>query len=115
MLATRIVNPAFRYVPLLLILSTLCAAQAPRPEPVTDQELAIAIFPRILAVLINAAVDALFWQVATREDIDLAMTKGVNYVLQHSFRKGAFDSTEMTESIVEVVHRRCTSYFPAQK
>jgi 3-hydroxybutyryl-CoA dehydrogenase len=52
---------------------------AVKPEPVKDEELAIAIFPRILAVLINAAVDALFWQVATREDIDLAMTKGVNY------------------------------------
>ena len=38
MLATRIVNRGFRYVPLLLIVSTVCVAQAPRPEPVTDQE-----------------------------------------------------------------------------
>jgi 3-hydroxybutyryl-CoA dehydrogenase len=30
-------------------------------------------------LLINAAVDALFWRVATRDDIDLAMTGGVNY------------------------------------
>ena len=30
-------------------------------------------------MLVNEAVDALFWQVATRDDIDLAMTKGVNY------------------------------------
>ncbi len=52
---------------------------AARPEPIRDQELAIAIFPRILAVLINAAIDALFWRVASRDDIDLAMTKGVNY------------------------------------
>jgi 3-hydroxybutyryl-CoA dehydrogenase len=52
---------------------------AANPEPVKDQELAIAIFPRILAVLINAAVDALFWGVATAADIDLAMTKGVAY------------------------------------
>jgi 3-hydroxybutyryl-CoA dehydrogenase len=49
------------------------------PEPEATEDLAIAIFPRILAVLINAAVDALFWRVATREDIDLAMVKGVNY------------------------------------
>jgi 3-hydroxybutyryl-CoA dehydrogenase len=49
------------------------------PEPDTTEDLAVAIFPRILAVLINAAVDALFWRVATREDIDLAMVKGVNY------------------------------------
>jgi 3-hydroxybutyryl-CoA dehydrogenase len=52
---------------------------ATNPEPAKDQLLAIEIFPRILAVLINSAVDALFWRVATREDIDLAMTKGVNY------------------------------------
>jgi 3-hydroxybutyryl-CoA dehydrogenase len=49
------------------------------PEPDATEDLAIAIFPRILAVLINAAADALFWRVATREDIDLAMVKGVNY------------------------------------
>ncbi|MHB1326804.1 MAG: 3-hydroxyacyl-CoA dehydrogenase NAD-binding domain-containing protein [Gemmatimonadales bacterium] len=48
-------------------------------EPNRDVDLAISIFPRILAVLINAAVDALFWRVASRDDLDLAMTKGVNY------------------------------------
>ena len=30
-------------------------------------------------MLINEAADALFWKVASKEDIDLAMTKGVNY------------------------------------
>lgn len=30
-------------------------------------------------MLINAAIDALFWRVASRDDLDLAMTKGVNY------------------------------------
>lgn len=30
-------------------------------------------------MLINEAVDALFWKIASMEDIDLAMTKGVNY------------------------------------
>ena len=30
-------------------------------------------------MLINEAADALFWGVATAQDIDLAMTKGVNY------------------------------------
>jgi 3-hydroxybutyryl-CoA dehydrogenase len=30
-------------------------------------------------MLINEAVDALFMQVASAKDIDLAMTKGVNY------------------------------------
>ncbi len=38
-----------------------------------------AIVDRVVAMLINEAVDALHLGVATREDIDLAMTKGVNY------------------------------------
>ena len=54
-------------------------AGAVNPEPVRSNDLAVEIFPRVLAVLVNAAVDALFWRVATRDDIDLAMTKGVNY------------------------------------
>jgi 3-hydroxybutyryl-CoA dehydrogenase len=38
-----------------------------------------AIVDRILAMLVNEAVDAVFWGVATRDDIELAMTTGVNY------------------------------------
>src|SRR6266550_9173153 len=38
MLATRLVKPRFGIVPLLLILTVVCVAQAPRPVPVTDQE-----------------------------------------------------------------------------
>lgn len=30
-------------------------------------------------MLINEAADAVFWKVATKEDIDLAMTLGTNY------------------------------------
>ena len=52
---------------------------AVNPEPTKDPSLGAAIADRILAVLINAAVDALFWRVASAGDIDLAMTKGVNY------------------------------------
>ncbi len=37
------------------------------------------IFNRILVMLINEAADALYYGVATKEDLDLAMTKGVNY------------------------------------
>ncbi len=40
---------------------------------------AIQIFNRILVMLINEAADALFWNIASAEDIDNAMTKGVNY------------------------------------
>ena len=37
------------------------------------------IVDRIVTMLINEAADALFWRVASRDDIDLAMTLGVNY------------------------------------
>lgn len=37
------------------------------------------IVDRILAMLINEAADALFLNIASAKDIDLAMTKGVNY------------------------------------
>ena len=49
------------------------------PEPIQDPELGRAIVDRILAMLVNEAVDAVFLNVATPGDIDLAMTKGVNY------------------------------------
>ena len=42
-------------------------------------------------MLINEAADALYLNVASRDDIDLAMTKGVNYpkgLLQWSDEKG---------------------------
>ena len=42
-------------------------------------ELGEMIFKRILAMLINEAADTLYLGIASREDIDLAMTKGVNY------------------------------------
>jgi 3-hydroxybutyryl-CoA dehydrogenase len=52
---------------------------ATMPLPKKDDELAKSIFYRIMVMLINEAVDALHFQLATREDLDLAMTKGVNY------------------------------------
>jgi len=52
---------------------------AKNPEPQKDEELGKEIFERILVMLINEAADALFWNIASAEDIDNAMTKGVNY------------------------------------
>ena len=48
-------------------------------SPNEDKVLGESILNRILLMLINEATDALFLNIATREDIDLAMTKGVNY------------------------------------
>jgi 3-hydroxybutyryl-CoA dehydrogenase len=50
-----------------------------QPEPTRDEELGRQILHRILAMLINEAVDALHLKVASKEDLELAMTKGVNY------------------------------------
>lgn len=49
------------------------------PQPKKDPNVGLLIFERILAMLINEAVDAVFMQVASPGDVDLAMTKGVNY------------------------------------
>ncbi len=60
--------------------------------PSTDARLAERIVERVLAMLINEAADALFLQVASATDIDLAMTKGVNYpkgLLAWADEKGA--------------------------
>jgi len=48
-------------------------------EPTKDEELGNYIFKRIISMLINEAVDTLYLNIASKEDIDLAMTKGVNY------------------------------------
>lgn len=50
-----------------------------RPEPKKDEKLGREILNRILCMLINEAVDAKFLNIASAKDIDLAMTKGVNY------------------------------------
>lgn len=52
---------------------------AKSPDPDTNNELGQKIVNRIVAMLINEAIDAVFLNVATKKDVDLAMTKGVNY------------------------------------
>ncbi len=53
--------------------------QSVNPKPSDDENLKIEIFFRILSMLINEAADAVFMNVASVEDVDLAMTKGTNY------------------------------------
>ncbi len=52
---------------------------AEKPAPDKGQERGENILWRILVMLINEAADALYLNIASKEDIDLAMTKGVNY------------------------------------
>jgi 3-hydroxybutyryl-CoA dehydrogenase len=52
---------------------------AQNPEPTKNEDLGKDIVWRIVVMLINEAADALYLKIATRDDIDLAMTRGVNY------------------------------------
>lgn len=51
----------------------------PTEPNIKDENLHHQIFMRILSMLINEAADALYYNIASREDIETAMTKGVNY------------------------------------
>lgn len=53
--------------------------EAVMPEPVKDEALGKKIVDRVVAMLINEAVDALHMGIANRDDLETAMTKGVNY------------------------------------
>ena len=55
------------------------AEGAEQPQPNKDEAVGKQILDRILMMLINEAIDALFLNIASKEDIDLAMIKGVNY------------------------------------
>ena len=45
----------------------------------SNKDIQYSIAERVIAMLINEAADAVFWDIASVEDIDTAMTKGVNY------------------------------------
>jgi 3-hydroxybutyryl-CoA dehydrogenase len=55
------------------------SAGSSMPQPTMDEKIGRQIFDRVISMLINEAVDAVFMQVASIQDIDVAMTKGVNY------------------------------------
>ncbi|MBC7894655.1 MAG: 3-hydroxybutyryl-CoA dehydrogenase [Cytophagaceae bacterium] len=55
------------------------AASAVAPEPTRDEALGDRIVQRIVAMLVNEAVDAVHLHVASAADIEVAMTRGVNY------------------------------------
>lgn len=52
---------------------------AQNPNPEKDEALYHQIFMRIISMLINEAVEAKRLKIATDEDLELAMQKGVNY------------------------------------
>ena len=52
---------------------------SPKSSPVHDVFLREQISERILVMLMNEAIDAVFMDIASPHDIELAMTRGVNY------------------------------------
>lgn len=55
------------------------AEGAAKAEPIKDMDLGQSIVQRVVVMLINEAADTMHKRIATVEDIELAMTKGVNY------------------------------------
>ncbi|HET8809598.1 MAG TPA: 3-hydroxyacyl-CoA dehydrogenase NAD-binding domain-containing protein [Flavobacteriaceae bacterium] len=90
------------------------SAGAEKQEPNKDEKLGQKILDRILAMLINEAADALYLNIATAEDIDLAMTKGVNYpkgLLIWANEKGTDWCVEKMDELYEIYHEdryRCS-------
>lgn len=80
------------------------AAGAVLPEPDKDPVRAQRIVHRVVAMLINEAADACYLKIAASTDIDLAMTKGVNYpkgLLQWCDDYGAAKVVDELESLRE--------------
>jgi 3-hydroxybutyryl-CoA dehydrogenase len=79
-----------------------------------DEKLGRSIFERVLVMLINEAANALFLQVATKEDIELAMTKGVNYpkgLLHWAGEMGIDFCVELLDHLYAIYHEdryRCS-------
>ena len=87
---------------------------AVKHTPKEDAILAQYIFDRVLVMLINEAADALFWNIASAEDIDIAMTKGVNYpkgLLTWADEKGIDWCVNMLDNLYNEYHEdryRCS-------
>ena len=73
------------------------------PKPTKDKELGKAIVERILAMLINEAIDAVFMQVASVEDVDLAMTKGVGAHLTNDQKRAHLADIKREHLIDEIL------------
>ncbi|AXG68086.1 3-hydroxyadipyl-CoA dehydrogenase [Kordia sp. SMS9] len=80
-----------------------------------NSELSQQIFNRVLVMLINEAADALFLNIASAEDIDNAMTKGVNYpkgLLAWADEKGIDWCVQTLDALYDEYHEdryRCSS------
>ena len=83
------------------------AEGTPTPDATTDMDTAGYVMDRILAMLINEAVDAVHLGVATVADLETAMTKGVNYpkgLLAWCDQWGAANCLAVLDGLYEEYH-----------
>ena len=72
------------------------------PKVESENDIQYSIAERVIAMLINEAADAVFWNIASVKDIDTAMTKGVNYpkgLLQWADEWGATKVINIIDSL----------------
>jgi len=77
------------------------------PDANKNAELGKEIYERILSMLINEAVDALYLNVASAADLETAMTRGVNYpsgLLALCDKWGADKCLEKLDSLYHLYH-----------
>ena len=85
-----------------------------RSRRAVEESLKEQIFNRVLVMLINEAADALFLNIASAEDIDNAMTKGVNYpkgLLAWADEKGTYWCVSKMDELYNEYHEdryRCS-------
>ncbi|PZF73027.1 3-hydroxybutyryl-CoA dehydrogenase [Taibaiella soli] len=83
------------------------AEGAVMPEPNKDTALGQQIVDRVVAMLINEAVEALHLNIASAADLELAMTKGVNYpkgLLQWCDELGAEEVLDTLDQLYNDYH-----------
>ncbi len=84
------------------------------PLPQQDKVLGQQIVDRVVVMLINEAADTLHYQIASKEDIDTAMTQGVNYpkgLLQWADEIGITTCVTRLDQLYETYHEdryRCS-------
>lgn len=91
------------------------AEGAENPKAKEEEQLGLGIVNRILVMLINEAADTLHLNIANAEDIDLAMTNGVNYpqgLLSWADELGADACVEALDQLYDEYHEeryRCSA------
>ncbi len=74
---------------------------------VIDEDVSVYICNRLVTMLVHEAADALYYGIATKEDIDIAMTLGVNYpkgLLQWADEIGIAECVRRMDELYSIYH-----------